>query len=175
MYKYTQIICVPPSFEAMHSHLVHLRERLRTALVSMKVLISYCFFYLFLKSGVIALKPKISVVDKAVVARKGSTVTLICSATMVRKHTTSSSWEFNGQEIKKRNNKIMITEPHYQTNKRKGNFTLTIKNVSDTDVGTYTCKVSKIHLDEMFEAKKIIKLSIQEESEFNQHFSSLLP
>ena len=168
MYRYTQIICVPPSFEAMHSHLVYLREWLRTALVSMKVLISYCFFYLFLKSGVIALKPKISEVDKAVVARKGSTVTLMCSATRVRKLTTSSSWEFNGQEIKKRNNKIIIPEPHYQTNKRKGNFTLTIKNVSDTDVGTYTCKVSKINLDEMLEAK-------EEESEFNQHFSSLLP
>ena len=168
MYKYIQIICVPPFFEAMHSHPVHLRERLRTPLVSMKVLISYCFFYLFLKSGVIALRPTISVVDKAVVARKGSTVTLMCSATRVRKLTTSSSWEFNGQEIKNRNNKIIIPEPHYQTNKRKGNFTLTIKNVSDTDVGTYTCKVSKINLDEMLEAK-------EEESEFNQHFSSFLP
>ena len=168
MYKYIQIICVPPSFEAMHSHLVQLRERLQTALVFMKVLISYCFFYLFLKSGVIALKPKISEVDKAVVARKSSTATLMCSATRVRKLTTSSSWEFNGQEIKKRNNKIIIPEPHYQTNKRKGNFTLTIKNVSDTDVGTYTCKVSKINLDEMLEAK-------EEESEFNQHFSSFLP
>ena len=175
MYKYIQIICVPPSFEAMHSHLVQLRERLQTALVFMKVLISYCFFYLFLKSGVIALKPKISVVDKAVVAQKGSTETLICSATRVRKLTTSSSWEFNGQEIKKRNNKIIIPEPHYQTNERKGNFTLTIKNVSDTDVGTYTCKFSKIHLDRMLEVKENIELSIQEESEFNQHFPSLLP
>ena len=114
-------------------------------------------------------------VDKAVVAQKGSTETLICSATRVRKLTTSSSWEFNGQEIKKRNNKIIIPEPHYQTNKRKGNFTLTIKNVSDTDVGTYTCKVSKINLDTMLEVKENIELSIQEESEFNQHFSSLLP
>ena len=175
MYKYIQIICVPPSFEAMHSHPVYLRERLRTPLVSMKVLISYCFFYLFLKSGVIALRPKISVVDKAVVVRKGSTVTLMCSATRVRRLTTSSSWEFNGQEIKKRNNKIIIPEPHYQTNKRKGNFTLTIKNVSDTDVGTYTCKVSKIHLDRMLEAKENIELSIQEECEFKQHFSSRLP
>ena len=175
MYKYIQIICVPPSFEAMHSHFVQLREQLQTALVFMKVLISYCFFYLFLKSGVIALRPKISVVDKAVVVRKGSTVTLMCSATRVRRLTTSSSWEFNGQEIKKRNNKIIIPEPHYQTNKRKGNFTLTIKNVSDTDVGTYTCKFSKIHLDGMLEVKENIELSIQEESEFNQHFSSLLP
>ena len=173
MYKYIQIICVPPSFEAMHSHLVHLRERLRTALVSRKVLISYCFFYLFLKSGVIALKPKISEVDKAVVARKGSTVTLMCSAKRVSRISTSSSWEFNGQEIKNRNNKIIIPEPHYQTN--KGNFTLTIKNVSDTDVGTYTCKVFKINLDAILEAKENIELSIQEESEFNQHFSSLLP
>ena len=159
----------------MHSHLVHLRERLRTALVSRKVLISYCFFYRFLKSGVIALRPKISEVDKAVVARKGSTVTLMCSAKRVRRLTTSSSWEFNGQEIKKRNNKIVIPKPHYQTNKRKGNFTLTIKNVSDTDVGTYTCKLSKLNLEKELEAKENIELSIQEESEFNQHFSSLLP
>ena len=105
-------------------------------------------------------------VDKAVVARKGSTVTLMCSATRVRKLTTSSSWEFNGQEIKKRNNKIIIPEPHYQTNERKGNFTLTIKNVSDTDVGTYTCKVSKIFLDAMLEAKENIELSLQDEGEF---------
>ena len=161
----------------MHSHLVHLRERLRTALVSRKVLISYCFFYLFLKSGVIALKPKISEVDKAVVARKGSTVTLMCSAKRVGRISTSSSWEFNGQEIKNRSNKIIIPEPHYQTNKGKGkgNFTLTIKNVSDTDVGTYTCKVSKMNFPDTLDAKENIELSIQEESEFNQHFSSLLP
>ena len=159
----------------MHSHLVHLRDRPWTALVSIKVSISYCFFYLFLKSGVIALKPKISEVDKAVVTRKGSTITLICSATRVRKLTTSSSWEFNGQEIKKRNNKIVIPEPHYQTNKRKGNFTLTIKNVSDTDVGTYTCKVFKINLYKMLEAKENIEVSIQEECEFKEHFSSRLP
>ncbi|CAH3154754.1 unnamed protein product [Pocillopora meandrina] len=81
------------------------------------------------EEGVIALKPKISVVDKAVVARKGCTVNLTCSATSVRKLTTSSSWKFNGQEIKKRNNKIIIPKPHYQIIKRKGNFTLTIKNV----------------------------------------------
>ena len=105
-------------------------------------------------------------VDKAVVARKGSTVTLMCSATRVRKLTTSSSWEFNGQEIKKRNNKFIIPKPHYQTNKRKGNFTLTIKNVSDTDVGTYTCKVSKINLDAILEAKENIELSLQDEGEF---------
>ena len=105
-------------------------------------------------------------IDKAVVARKGSTVTLMCSATRVRKLTTSSSWEFNGQEIKNRNNKIIIPEPHYQTNKRKGNFTLTIKNVSDTDVGTYTCKVSKINLDAILEAKENIELSLQDEGEF---------
>ena len=141
--------------------------------MSIKVSISYCFFYLFLKSGVIALKPKISEVDKAVVTRKGSTITLICSATRVRKLTTSSSWEFNGQEIKKRNNKIVIPEPHYQTNKRKGNFTLTIKNVSDTDVGKYTCKVSNKHLDKMLVAKENIELSIQN-GEFNQHFPSFL-
>ena len=174
MYKYIQVICVPPSFGAMHSHLVNLRERLRTALVSIKVLIPYFFFYLFLKSGVVALKPQISVVDKAVVARKGSTVNLTCSATRVRKLTTSSSWKFNGPEIKKRNNKIIIPEPHYQTNKRKGNFTLTIKNVSDTDVGTYTCKVSKIHLDTMLEVKKNIELSIQDEGEFQLQISVFL-
>ena len=151
----------------MHSNLVNLRERLRTALVSMKVLIPYFFsLTFFLKSGVIALKPKISVVDKAVVARKGCTVNLTCSASRVRKLTTSSSWKFNGPEIKKRNNKIIIPEPHYQTNKRKGNFTLTIKNVSDTDVGTYTCKVSKIHLERMLEAKENIELSLQDEGEF---------
>ena len=40
---------------------------------------------------------------------------------------------------------------------------------------TYTCKVSKINLDTMLEVKENIELSIQEESEFNQHFSSLLP
>ena len=114
-------------------------------------------------------------VDKAVVARKGCTVNLTCSATRVRKLTTSSSWKFNGPEIKKRNNKIIIPKPHYQTNKSKGNFTLTIKNVSDTDVGTYTCKVSKINLDAMLEAKENIEVSLQEECEFNQHFSSRLP
>ena len=48
MYKYIQIICVPPSFGAMRSHLVNLRERLRTVLVSMQVLIPYFFFNLFL-------------------------------------------------------------------------------------------------------------------------------
>ncbi|RMX37048.1 hypothetical protein pdam_00022118 [Pocillopora damicornis] len=128
------------------------------------VFITCILGHYYLISGVTALKPRISVVDKAVVAQKGSTVTLMCSAKRVRKLTTSSSWEFNGQEIKKRNNKIVIPEPHYQTNKRKGNFTLTIKNVSDTDVGTYTCKVSKINLDAILEAKENIELSLQDEA-----------
>ena len=107
-------------------------------------------------------------VDKAVVARKGYTVTLLCLATRVKQRTTSNTWEFNGQEIKS-NNKVIVSELYYQTDERMGNFSLTIKNVSDNDVGTYTCKISNIHMDRMLEAKENIELSLQEESEFELH------
>ena len=93
--KGSNVTLIPPCQEGYISYNLRLLGNQRTRIIS------YCFFYLFLK-GVIALKPKISEVDKAVVARKGSIVTLMCSATRVRKLTTSSSWKFNGQELKKR-------------------------------------------------------------------------
>ncbi|PFX20011.1 Hemicentin-1 [Stylophora pistillata] len=107
--------------------------------------------------GVGALRPKITEVDKAVVARKGSTVTLLCLATRVNRRKTVFSWEFNGQELKSSN------KPHYWTAERKGNISLNIKNVSDNDVGTYTCKVYNLHGAKMLEAKENIELSLQEE------------
>ena len=141
--------------------------------MSIKLLISYCCFYLFFISGVGALRPKITEVDKAVVARKGSTVTLLCLATRVNRRKTVFSWEFNGQELKS-SNRVIIAKPHYWTAERKGNFSLNIKNVSDNDVGTYTCKVYNLHGAKMLEAKENIELSLQEESEFQLHLFSFL-
>ena len=74
-------------------------------------------------------------------------------------------WKFNGHEIQGNTNKEKIEK---FLDKKRANFSLYIRNVSDKDVGNYTClaKVSaggsKTHNDEAY-----VKLSLDEKGEFH--------
>ena len=102
-------------------------------------------------------------VGTEVVAKEGSNVTLTCLGYKVEIIDTSIIWKFNGHEIQGNTNKKNI--PKF-LDKKRGNFSLYITNVSEKDVGNYTClaKVSaggsKTHDDEDY-----VELSLDKNGE----------
>ena len=104
-------------------------------------------------------------VRSEVVVKEGSNVNLTCLGHKVEIIDTTIIWKFNGHEIQGNTNKEK-TEKFLD--KKRGNFSLHIKNVSEKDVGNYTClaKVSvgrsKTHDDEDY-----VKLSLDEKGEFH--------
>ena len=103
-----------------------------------------------------------------VVVKEGSNVTLTCLGHKVEIIDTLIIWKFNGHEMQGDTNKEKIEK---FLDKKRGNFSLYIKNVSEKDVGNYTClaKVSagrsKTHDDEDY-----VKLSLDEKGEFHLYF-----
>ena len=101
-------------------------------------------------------------VRSEVVVKEGSNVNLTCLGHKVEIIDTRIIWKFNGHEIQGNANKKTIEKFQDKT------FSLYIKNVSDKDVGSYTClaKVSagrsKTHDDEDY-----VKLSLDEKGEFH--------
>ncbi|XP_078377659.1 uncharacterized protein LOC144660806 isoform X2 [Oculina patagonica] len=75
-------------------------------------------------------------VHRSLVARKGSNATLICVGRKVASLDTKVTWTLNGQTIKENTN-MKLFERFLQG--RRGNFSLHITNVSEKDVGKYTC------------------------------------
>ena len=71
-----------------------------------------------------------------VVTKEGSNVTLTCLGDGVEKIDTRIMWKFNGHEIQRNTNKERTAK---FLDKQRGSFSLYIKNVSEKDVGTYTC------------------------------------
>ena len=112
-----------------------------------------------------AIYPVMKAVGTEVVAKEGSNVTLTCHGRNVQSHDTTVLWKFNGNEIQGNTNKKNI--PKF-LDKKRGNFSLYIKNVSEKDVGNYTClaKVSagrnNTHDDE-----DIVKLPLDKNGEFH--------
>ena len=109
-----------------------------------------------------AIYPEMETVRCEVVVKEGSNVTLTCLGHKVEIIDTRIIWKFNGHEIQGNTNKERI-ETFLD---KKGNFSLYIKNVSEKDVGNYTClaKVgedSKTHDDEDY-----VKLSLGKKGEF---------
>ena len=106
-----------------------------------------------------------------VVVKEGSNVNLTCLGHKVEAIDTSIIWKFNGHEIQGNTNKEKIDK---FLDKKRGNFSLYIKNVSEKDVGNYSClaKVragrSKMHDDEDY-----VKLSLDEKGEFHLLLSFL--
>ena len=104
-------------------------------------------------------------VHTEVVVKEGSNVTLTCLDHKVETIDTSIIWKFNGHEIQGDTNKEKIEK---FLDQNRGKFSLYTKNVSDKDVGNYTClaKVSagrsKTHDDEDY-----VKLSLDEKGEFH--------
>ena len=101
-----------------------------------------------------------------VVVKEGSNVTLTCLGHKVEKIDTTITWKFNGHEIQGNTNKEKIETEFFD--EKRGSSSLYIKNISENDVGNYTClaKVSagrsKTHDDE-----DCIKLSLEENGEFH--------
>ena len=102
---------------------------------------------------------------RKVVVKEGSDVSLTCLGHKVEIIDTRIIWKFNGHEIQGNTNRKEI---HKFLDKKRGNFSLYIKNVSEKDVGTYTCLAkisagkSKTHDDEDY-----FELSLDEEGEFH--------
>ena len=100
-----------------------------------------------------------------IVVKVGTNITLTCLGHKVEKIDTRIIWKFSGHEIqgntKKKNVKKFLDQ-------KRGNFSLYIKNVSEKDVGNYTClaKVSagrsNTHDDEDY-----VKLSLDKNGEFH--------
>ena len=101
-----------------------------------------------------------------VVAKEGSNVTLTCLGDDVEVIDTRIIWKFNGHEIQGNTNKEKFEQ---FLDKKRGHFSLYIENVSEKDVGTYTClsKVSSgrgrtLHTEDYM----YFELSLDEEGEF---------
>ena len=104
-------------------------------------------------------------VRKVVVVKEGSNVNLTCLGHNVEIVDTTITWKFNDHEIQGNTNKEKIEK---FLDKKTRNFLLYIKNVSENDVGNYTClaKVSagrsKTH-----DAEDYVNLSLDKKGEFH--------
>ena len=83
-----------------------------------------------------AIYPVMKAVHTEVVAKEGSNVTLTCHGRNVEIIDTRIIWKFNDHEIQGNTNKEKIEK---FLAKKRGKFSLYIKNVSENDVGNYTC------------------------------------
>ena len=107
-----------------------------------------------------AIYPEMKAVRTEVVVKEGSNVTLTCLGHKVEIIDTRIIWKFNGHEVQGNTNKEKIEK---FLDKKRGNFSLYIKNVSGKDVGYYTClaKVSagrsKTHDDEDYVELSLVK------------------
>lgn len=103
-------------------------------------------------------------VQRSLVARKGSNATLICVGRKVRRFDTKVSWKFNDYEIKENTNKKAIHT--FLRPESRGNFSLHITNVSEKDVGKYTCIASVANFDSADVANDSINLTLYKNGEF---------
>ena len=74
-----------------------------------------------------------------VVAKEGSNVTLTCHGKKVHSDDTTVLWKFKGYEIQRNRNTNKEENEKFLDNKKRGTFSLYIKNVSRKDVGIYVC------------------------------------
>jgi len=97
-----------------------------------------------------------------VVARQGSNVILTCRGREVHPFDTEVQWKFNGQIIKENTNKKAKEKYLLPGEERKGLFSLRITNVSEKDVGNYTCVAYVANFGRPDTAEAIIDLKLYE-------------
>ena len=123
---------------------------------------------LFLKTPILFLKdttatiPKMKAVHANIVARQDSNVTLTCRGREVHPIDTEVQWKFNGQIIKENTNKKAKEKYLLPDEKRKGLFSLHITNVSEKDVGKYSCVAYVANFGKPDFAEAIIDLKLCE-------------
>ena len=104
-------------------------------------------------------------VHSEIVVKEGSNITLTCLGHKVEEIDTRIIWKFNGHEIQGNTNR----KKHKNLlNRKRGIFSLSIENVSDKDVGNYTClaKVSA-GTSKTHDAEDYVKLSLDKKGEFH--------
>ncbi|KAJ7375367.1 hypothetical protein OS493_002119 [Desmophyllum pertusum] len=119
----------------------------------------YISGYSYLISGTTAIIPVLNPVHRNVVSSRGSNVTLTCLGRRVNALDTVVLWKFNGQEIKESTHNIAVDK---FLPKRKGTFSLHITNVSEKDVGKYTCIALVANFGKADRVEDIIDLKLYE-------------
>jgi len=94
-----------------------------------------------------------------VITSGGSNATLTCLGREVDRIDTMVSWKFNGKEVQENTNK-KVTDIFRK--RRRGTFSLHITNVSEKDVGKYTCIAYVANYDKPDVAEAIIDLRLFE-------------
>ena len=91
--------------------------------------------------------------------REGSNATLTCQGRKVNPVDTMVSWKLNGKEVRENANKKVsgVFLP-----RRRGKFSLHITNVSEKDVGKYTCIAYVANIGKPNVAEGIIDLKLYE-------------
>ena len=97
-------------------------------------------------------------------------MTLTCLGRRVNALDTVVFWKFNGQEIKESTHNIAVDK---FLPKRKGTFSLHITNVSEKDVGKYTCIALVANFGKADRVEDIIDLKLYESGKC-QTFSTTL-
>ena len=120
----------------MQNHLILVKFKQFYSIVKFSFKNDYINKPLLFLTDTAAIYPEMKAVHTEVVVKEGSNVTLTCLGHKVEIIDTRIIWKFNGHEIQGNTNKEMIEKFLY---KKRGNFSLYIKNVSDKYVGNYTC------------------------------------
>ena len=94
-----------------------------------------------------------------VLIREGSNATLTCVGRKVDTVDTMVSWKLNGKEVQENTNK-KVTGVFLP--RRRGKFSLHITNVSEEDVGKYTCIAYVANIGKPNVAEGTIELTLYE-------------
>ena len=120
-------------------------------------------FTLFLWSliwvGVDGIFPVLRPVHDDVLIRKGSNATLTCQGRKVGPVDTMVSWKLNGKKVQENTNR-KVTSVFLP--RKRGKFSLQITNVSEKDVGKYTCIAYVANIGKPDVAEGIIDLKLYE-------------
>lgn len=108
-------------------------------------------------SGATCFKPGINPGQRYIVTSRGSNVTLVCLGSSVNPLDSLSEWKLNGRKIK---NSARVRASEQWFPDARGNFSLHIANVSEKDVGIYTCAVSVATFEKTVAAEGFIKLKL---------------
>lgn len=98
-----------------------------------------------------------------IVTRRGMGVTLVCLGRNVESIDTMAVWKFKGQDVK---DSVKKRASEMWLSGGRGNFSLHIANVSDEDVGKYTCSVHVSNFNKADVAEGVVKLKLYDSGMF---------